>query len=190
MRRPIYIDADEFGDQGKQTTAIQVRHLGQQADMWHTAQRNACLLTTSLLFTSISELQLQDALGNLLDRYGVDVAIAGHHHRCEPVDGLLPSVAAAACRHTQPGWTAPDSCCCSPPRLPACPLAPRSYQRTCSVHNGTCHPGRTRGTVHLCVGNAGADFYDNGFQQRPAWVEHEVGAGAGRWQATVAVAVC
>lgn len=92
--RPVYIDADEYGDQGKQTTAI----------------------------------QLQQALESLLDRYGVDVAIAGHHH---------------------------------------------SYQRTCSVHGGTCYPERMRGTVHLCVGNAGADFYNNGFQQRPAWVEHE-----------------
>jgi hypothetical protein len=92
--RPVYIDADEYGEQGKQTTAI----------------------------------QLQEALEALLDRYGVDVAVAGHHH---------------------------------------------SYQRTCSVHGGVCHLGRARGTVHLCVGNAGADFYDNGFQQRPAWVEHE-----------------
>lgn len=47
------------------------------------------------------------------------------------------------------------------------------------MRSGACHPGRARGTVHLCVGNAGAGFYDNGFQERPAWVEHEVGAGAG-----------
>ena len=38
---------------------------------------------------------------------------------------------------------------------------------------GQCQPGRARGTVHVCVGHAGAAFYDNGADPRPAWIEHE-----------------
>lgn len=65
-----------------------------------------------------------------------------------------------------------------------------SYQRTCPVLGGECQAGRARGTVHVCVGNAGAAFYDNGADPRPAWVEFEaqtthgyarLAVGAGRF---------
>ncbi|KAL4435011.1 hypothetical protein ABPG77_003836 [Micractinium sp. CCAP 211/92] len=94
--RPIYIDADEYGDQGKQTTAL----------------------------------QLQMALEHLLGKHGVDVALSGHHH---------------------------------------------SYQRTCPVLAQRCRPhtGLGGGVVHLCVGHAGAQWYDNGFVARPDWVAYE-----------------
>lgn len=94
--RPVYIDADEYGDQGKQTTAL----------------------------------QLQMALEHLLGKHGVDVALSGHHH---------------------------------------------SYQRTCPVLAQRCQPrtGPGGGVVHLCVGHAGAQWYDNGFVPRPGWVAYE-----------------
>ncbi|KAL4458159.1 hypothetical protein ABPG75_013024 [Micractinium tetrahymenae] len=94
--RPIYIDAEEYGEQGKQTTAL----------------------------------QLQMALEHLLAKYGVDVALSGHHH---------------------------------------------SYQRTCPVMAQRCQPhtGPGGGVVHLCVGHAGAQWYDNGFVPRPDWVAYE-----------------
>lgn len=43
-----------------------------------------------------------------------------------------------------------------------------------------CQPrtGPGGGVVHLCVGHAGAQWYDNGFVPRPGWVAYEVG-GAG-----------
>ncbi|KAL4852697.1 putative dolichyl pyrophosphate Man9GlcNAc2 alpha-1 [Chlorella vulgaris] len=51
-----------------------------------------------------------------------------------------------------------------------------SYQRTCPVYKNTCQDqsssGR-RGIVHLCVGNAGAQFYNNGFPETPNWIMHE-----------------
>lgn len=69
-----------------------------------------------------------------------------------------------------------------------CPAAPAtlrcSYQRTCPVLAQRCRPhtGLGGGVVHLCVGHAGAQWYDNGFVARPDWVAFEVGgcAGAGR----------
>ena len=38
--RPVYIDADEYGDQGKQTTAIQVRAggAGGEVEAWDRLQ--------------------------------------------------------------------------------------------------------------------------------------------------------
>ena len=56
---------------------------------------------------------------------------------------------------------------------PPCPCRARS-QRTCPVYQQACQPaGSGRGTVHLCIGNAGAQPYDNGFLQRPAWIAQE-----------------
>ena len=136
--------------------------------------------------TRLPPAQLQEALEGLLDRYSVDVAIAGHHHRRAGLGG--PARRPAGPRLGGCVRCAGCSALLALVRLQACPnlgtllpspAASCSYQRTCSVHAGACHPGRSRGTVHLCVGNAGADFYDNGFAQQPAWIEHEVGAGRG-----------
>lgn len=54
-----------------------------------------------------------------------------------------------------------------------------SYQRTCPVAAQLCQPrtGPGGGVVHLCVGHAGAQWYDNGFVPRPDWVAYEVRGG-------------
>lgn len=60
-----------------------------------------------------------------------------------------------------------------PPRPAPLLIIWSSYQRTCSVFRGTCYEGRSRGTVHLTVGHAGATWYDNGAEVQPSWIEHE-----------------
>ncbi len=62
------------------------------------------------------------------------------------------------------------------PALPWC-----SYQRTCPVRYKSCQKGAgSHGTVHVCVGHAGAQFYDNGAPVQPQWVAFEVSLPPGR----------
>jgi hypothetical protein len=77
-------------------------------------------------------------------------------------------------------WSHDFSCmyhCLGPAKLlPDC-RAICSYQRTCPVYKNTCQDQSSSGRlgiVHLCVGNAGAQFYNNGFPETPNWIMHEV----------------
>lgn len=196
-RRPIYIDADEYGEQGKQTTAIQARlQQGRcpycrpaTVPMPQAAPRAAAGAQQQLDAAEPSPChppvpcaaarRAGGAAGSVRRGCGDCGAppqarrggrgLVGELLRTAACSALLPAMQLLAC---------PSDGLLLPSRAPA-----RSYQRTCSVHAGACHPGRSRGTVHLCVGNAGAGFYDNGFAQRPAWIEHEVGGGwGGGWE--------
>ncbi len=51
-----------------------------------------------------------------------------------------------------------------------------SYQRTCPVYHRKCRHtkhGAPGAPIHVCLGNGGADFYDNGFAPTPKWVDFE-----------------
>jgi acid phosphatase type 7 len=49
-----------------------------------------------------------------------------------------------------------------------------SYQRTCPVFHKKCRHdkhGHRDAPVHVCIGNAGADFYDNPMDPTPKWAD-------------------
>ena len=43
-------------------------------------------------------------------------------------------------------------------------------QQKCTHHH---HHHKYGGPVHVCLGHAGADFYDNGYPELPEWVAYE-----------------
>lgn len=51
-----------------------------------------------------------------------------------------------------------------------------SYQRTCPVYRKQCRynaHGGPAGTVHVVFGHGGADLYNDGFPEKPAWAAVE-----------------
>lgn len=49
-----------------------------------------------------------------------------------------------------------------------------SYQRTCTVRDGRCRKAKNRhpgAPVYVVHGHAGADFYNNGFDPTPGWLD-------------------
>ena len=85
---------------------------------------------------------------------------------------------AAACGR-QSGGARPAGSGHSPEPATPPPPRPAGYQRTCHVEKGRCektrkhHRRHHHAPVHICLGNGGADFYNNGFDPQPRWIEFE-----------------